>query len=142
MSLLLLALVALPSFAAIEALPFDSPEQEQRFRALTAELRCVMCQNQSLADSNAGIAQDLRREVLDLMKQGRSDDEIKQFLSERYTDFVLYRPPLRGNTMLLWFGPMLVLAAGAIAVIVMLRRRARQFREQGSSAPPPEGDDW
>ena len=140
--MLLLALLALPSFAAIEALPFDSPEQEQRFRTLTAELRCVMCQNQSLADSNAGIAQDLRREVLDLMKQGKSDDEIKQFLSERYTDFVLYRPPLRSDTMLLWFGPAAVLLAGGIAVVVVLRRRAKQYRELTNNKQPPSGDDW
>ena len=139
---LLLLVTALPALAAIESMPFDSPEQEQRFRALAAELRCVMCQNQSLADSNAGIAGDLRREILDLMKEGRSDEEIKAFLSERYTDFVLYNPPLRSNTLLLWFGPLAVLLAGGIGLFVTLRRRARQYRSQGSAPPPPDGDEW
>ena len=80
-------------------MPFRDAQEEARFRTLAAELRCVMCQNQSLADSNAPIAQDLRREVLDLMQSGKSDDEIKAFLTERYTDFVLYRPPMRGSTL-------------------------------------------
>jgi cytochrome c-type biogenesis protein CcmH len=133
----LLALsMALPAFAAIDPLPFESPAQEERFRKLAGELRCVMCQNQSLADSNAGIAGDLRREIFDLMQAGRSDDEIKQFLSERYTDFVLYRPPLRANTVLLWFGPLLVLLGGGIAVFVIMRRRAAQYREYQASARP------
>jgi cytochrome c-type biogenesis protein CcmH len=133
----LLALcVMLPAIAAIDPLPFESPAQEERFRKLAGELRCVMCQNQSLADSNAGIAGDLRREIFELMQAGRSDDEIKQFLSERYTDFVLYRPPLRANTLLLWFGPLLVLIGGGIAVFVIMRRRAVQYREYQSRAKP------
>jgi cytochrome c-type biogenesis protein CcmH len=133
---LLAACVALPAFAAIDPLPFESPQQEERFRKLAGELRCVMCQNQSLADSNAGIAGDLRREIFELMQAGKSDDEIKEFLSERYTDFVLYRPPLRGNTLLLWFGPLLVLVGGGIAVFVIMRRRAVQYREYQSRAKP------
>jgi cytochrome c-type biogenesis protein CcmH len=137
---LLLLLATLPAAAAIDPLPFESPEQEERFRKLAGELRCVMCQNQSLADSNAGIAQDLRREIFTLMQSGRSDDEIKQFLSERYTDFVLYRPPMRPSTLMLWFGPLLVLVAGGIAVFMSLRRRARQFAAERprDAAPPPE----
>ena len=142
LALAMLLLFAAPLvLAAIDPLPFESPEQEQRFRELAAELRCVMCQNQSLADSNAGIAQDLRREIFTLMQAGKSDDEIKQFLSERYTDFVLYRPPLRRNTLALWFGPLLVLLGGAVAVAVMMRRRARQYHAQSRNerdAPPEE----
>lgn len=99
--------------------------EETRFHALTAELRCVQCQNQSLADSNAQIAHDLRREVLTLMQQGRSDAEIKQFLVDRYGPFVLYRPQLEGSTLLLWFGPGLLLAAGAVVLVLYVRRRAR-----------------
>lgn len=125
--LLLLAATA----GAIEPLPFRDAAEEARFRALAAELRCVMCQNQSLADSNAMIASDLRREVLDLMQQGKSDQEIKDFLVERYTDFVLYRPPVRSDTLLLWLGPGVVLVAGLVAVIVIVRRRAAQL-EAGS----------
>jgi cytochrome c-type biogenesis protein CcmH len=135
---LLLAVLCWPlaSLAAIDPLPFESPEQEQRFRALATELRCVMCQNQSLAESNAGIAGDLRREIFELMQAGKTDDEIRTFLSERYTDFVLYRTPLRPGTVLLWFGPLLVLVGGGIAMAVTLRRRAAQFREL-SAAPRP-----
>ena len=85
----LLALASLQA-VAIDPLPFKDAAEEARFRALAAELRCVLCQNQSLADSNAAIAQDLRKEVFGLMREGKSDEEIKSFLTERYTDFVLY----------------------------------------------------
>jgi cytochrome c-type biogenesis protein CcmH len=140
--LLLALLIPFSAGAAIEPLPFESPAQEERFRLLAAELRCVMCQNQSLADSNAGIAGDLRREIFDLMQAGKSDDEIKQFLSERYTDFVLYRPPLRFDTLLLWFGPLLVLGAGAVGLVMVLRRRAAQFRQQAAPRRPDEPEEW
>ena len=105
-------------------LAFTSSAEEQRFHLLVSELRCVMCQNQSLADSNAQIARDLRREVLELMRQGKSDGEIKAFLVARYGEFVLYRPQVESKTWLLWFGPMLVLLAGAFIVAGIVRRRA------------------
>jgi len=116
-------------------LEFRDASEESRFRALTEQLRCVMCQNQSLADSNALIAKDLRREVLGLMRQGKSDDEIKSFLVARYTDFVLYQPRVAPTTWLLWFGPLLLLAAGAFVVVGIVRRHGR-------GAPPaaPEND--
>jgi cytochrome c-type biogenesis protein CcmH len=116
-------------------LVFRDHAEEARFRALTEQLRCVMCQNQSLADSNALIAQDLRREVLGLMHAGKSDKQIKQFLVERYTDFVLYQPRVAPTTWLLWFGPLLLLAAGAFVVISIVRKHGR-------GAPPtaPEND--
>jgi len=116
--------------AAREAPPADAPLQfadaaeEARFRALAAELRCVMCQNQSLADSNALIARDLRTQVLALMREGRSDDDIRQYLVERYSDFVLYRPPMKPSTWLLWFGPALILLGGAATVVAVVRRRS------------------
>ncbi|HRD71566.1 MAG TPA: cytochrome c-type biogenesis protein CcmH [Aquimonas sp.] len=109
---------------AIDPLPFKDAAEEDRFRALTSELRCVMCQNQSLADSNAMIAGDLRKEVFALMQEGKTDAEIKAFLTERYTDFVLYDPPLQSKTWLLWFGPLAILLAGVIVVIMIVRRRA------------------
>ncbi len=109
---------------AIDPLPFKDAAEEDRFRALTSELRCVMCQNQSLADSNAMIAGDLRKEVFALMQEGKTDAEIKAFLTERYTDFVLYDPPLQSKTWLLWFGPLAILLAGVIVVILIVRRRA------------------
>lgn len=123
---------------AIDPLPFHDAAEEERFRALAAELRCVMCQNQSLADSNAPIAQDLRREVFELMRQGRSDGEIKAFLTERYGEFVLYRPPLDARSWLLWFGPALVLVAGAATVFVIVRRRSGRAR----ALPPASDEEW
>jgi len=117
-------------------LTFTSAAEEQRFHALVAELRCVMCQNQSLADSNALIARDLRREVLDLMRQGKSNAQIKEFLVARYGQFVLYRPQVRGGTWLLWFGPALLLLIGGVVV-------ARIVRQRGSTATPPDdGQEW
>ena len=114
-------------------LAYRDAAEEARFHALAAELRCVQCQNQSLADSNAQIAHDLRREVLDLMHQGRSDAQIKQFLVERYGEFVLYRPQVESRTWLLWFGPALLLLAGAAVIATLVRRRAR--------ALPPAADE-
>ena len=127
-ALLLLAMLLLSPLARAQAsdptpLQFHDTAQETRFHQLTAELRCVMCQNQSLADSNAQIAHDLRREVLDLMNQGKSDAEIKRFLVDRYGEFVLYKPDIGGNTWLLWFGPALLLLAGAAIVFRIVRKR-------------------
>lgn len=139
-TLLAIALLALAGLAAaLDPFEFRDAEEEARFRALAHELRCVMCQNQSLADSNAMIAQDLRKQVLSLMREGRSDEEIKQFLVERYSEFVLYRTPVEPATWLLWFGPLVVLVGGAIAVVVIVRRRAAQV----PPAPPAEDDqEW
>jgi cytochrome c-type biogenesis protein CcmH len=105
-------------------LRFDNAAQEQRFHALVTELRCVMCQNQSLADSNAQIAHDLRREVLVLMRQGKSDAEIRDYLVARYGEFVLYKPRIEGKTWLLWFGPAVLLLAGGFVVARVVRRHA------------------
>ena len=126
--LLLAALQPMPALAQVvqdvAPLEFRDREEERRFHVLVSELRCVMCQNQSLADSNAAIAHDLRREVFDLMREGRSDAQIKTFLVERYGEFVLYRPQLDGGTWLLWFGPGIVLLLGAAAVFHVVRKRA------------------
>lgn len=119
-----------------QPLRYRDPAEEQRFHALVAELRCVMCQNQSLADSNAQIAHDLRREVLELMRQGKSDAQIKDFLVERYGEFVLYRPRVESKTWLLWFGPALVLLAGGFVVLRLARSRAGG----GAHADPARAD--
>ena len=136
--LFVLAMMLAGLVHAIDPMPFKDAAEEARFRALAAELRCVLCQNQSLADSNAAIAQDLRREVFDLMQQGKSDEEIKTFLTERYTDFVLYKPRVDARTWLIWFGPALVLLGGAVAVGVIVRRRATA----GTAPLPDNGEDW
>lgn len=122
----------------VAPLEFRDREEERRFHALVSELRCVMCQNQSLADSDAAIAHDLRREVFDLMREGRSDAEIKTFLVERYGEFVLYRPQLGGGTWLLWFGPGIVLLLGAAALVHVVRKRAGANR----LAPDDDRQEW
>jgi len=146
----LLALLAaaawLPAPAAAQAvrsvqpLEFRDRAEERRFHELTTELRCVMCQNQSLADSDAPIAHDLRREVFKLMREGRSDAEIKTFLVERYGEFVLYRPPFSGANLLLWLAPAGVLLAGAVVLVVVVRRRAAGNR--AALDPVDEGQEW
>ena len=138
--LLLLALMLFSlAAAAVAPIEFRDAAEEARFRALSAELRCVMCQNQSLADSNAQIAEDLRRQVLDLMREGKSDDEIKDYLVARYSDFVLYNPPVKPTTWLLWFGPALILLGGAAVLVVVVRRRAAA----APAVPPPnDSQEW
>jgi cytochrome c-type biogenesis protein CcmH len=123
-----LAVVAMvlmvPAFAAGEPLIFTDPEQEARYQQLTIELRCLVCQNQNLADSDAPLAQDLRQEIYDMMQAGRTtDDEIKQFLIDRYGDFVLYMPPVKSNTLVLWLMPAVLLFGGALVVIIVVRKR-------------------
>ncbi|MEZ5463086.1 cytochrome c-type biogenesis protein [Dokdonella sp.] len=125
---------------AIDALPFENRAEEQRFQNLARQLRCLVCQNESLADSSADLARDLRQEVFDQMRQGKSDDEIKQYLTARYSDFVLYNPPLRGGTFLLWFGPLIVFLGGLAAVVLIVRRRA-SAPAQVQAGTTPE-DDW
>ncbi|KRG42722.1 cytochrome C biogenesis protein [Stenotrophomonas pictorum JCM 9942] len=123
-------------------LQFRNPAEEVRFHALTAELRCVQCQNQSLADSNAQIAHDLRREVLTLMHEGRSDAQIKQFLVERYGQFVLYRPQMDTGTAVLWFGPGLLLLTGAGMLVIHVRRRARALPPRALDESSQEEREW
>ncbi len=140
--LLLLAMApAVQAQVAIDATPltFEDAAQERRFHRLVAELRCVMCQNQSLADSNAQIAHDLRREVLLLMQQGNSDAEIKDYLVARYGDFVLYRPRVDPRTWLLWFGPLLLIAAGGGVIWHILRTRRHGA---ATTAADDDGQEW
>jgi cytochrome c-type biogenesis protein CcmH len=130
---------------AIDPLPFKDRAEELRFQALAKQLRCLQCQNESLEDSNAPLAADLRRDVFEQMQAGKSDEEIKRWLTARYSDFVLYDPPLHGGTWLLWFGPLLVLAAGAGAVLVTVRRRAKAVGTSTQTAARPASDledDW
>lgn len=129
---------------AIDPLPFKDHAQELRFQALTKQLRCLVCQNESLADSNAPLAADLRRDVFQQMQAGKSDDEIKAWLTARYSDFVLYDPPLSAGTWLLWFGPVIVLLAGGAVVLVAVRRRARIVPTASNPmrAAGDDEDDW
>jgi cytochrome c-type biogenesis protein CcmH len=112
----------------------DAP-LELRLKKLENELRCLVCQNQTLADSNAELAADLRREVRELAVAGKSDEEIRSYLVARYGDFVLYDPPLKGTTLLLWFGPFALLIGGGFVWWLVLRRRVRAL-----AAAPAEPD--
>jgi len=119
-----------PWSQAKEAAPAAAdPALEQRVMTLAAELRCLVCQNQTIADSSAPLAEDLRNQVREKMRQGSSDSQIIDFMVERYGDFVLYRPPVKATTLLLWFGPLLLVAAGLLVLLRRLRRRP---------APEPE----
>ncbi|MDH4229717.1 MAG: cytochrome c-type biogenesis protein CcmH [Nitrospirota bacterium] len=110
--------------AAREAAPVaEDPVVEARLKTLASNLRCLVCQNQTLADSEASLAEDFRREIRTLIKEGKSDDEIVAFLVDRYGDFVRYRPPFKATTALLWFGPLLLLVGGLTVLVITLRRR-------------------
>ena len=120
-------MAAAPAVYAIDTEPaFDDPALQQRYERIHRELRCLVCQNQTIADSNATLASDLRREVRELIAAGRTDDEIREFMIERYGDFVLYRPRMTATNFLLWGAPVILLAIGAIAVVRVVRRRSRE----------------
>jgi cytochrome c-type biogenesis protein CcmH len=123
----ILLLSALRAFATIDAYDFKDPSQEQRFRQLTGELRCPKCQNQTIADSNAPLSQDLRQRVYEMIGKGYSDAEIIAFMVNRYGDFITYRPPLKPTTWPLWFGPFAVLIGIAIGLGIWIRQRARRL---------------
>ena len=125
---------------AIEPLPFQNRAEEVRFQHLTRQLRCLVCQNENLADSNAELARDLRLVVFKLMQEGRTDEQIKRYLVARYSNYVLYDPPLEPGTLLLWFGPPAMLLAGAGVVLVAVRKR-RQANAM-AEASIDSGDDW
>ena len=114
------------AFAAIEAYDFQTPEQERRYQHLIEELRCLVCQNQNLADSNADLAKDLREQVHAMILEGASDQEIVDYMVNRYGDFVLYRPPFKKSTAALWIGPFVILAIGVLVVALYVRRRRRE----------------
>jgi len=114
-----------------EAAPLaDDPVAEKRLQELSTELRCLVCQNQTIADSNAELAQDLRREIRGMIQAGQSDKQIIDFMVTRYGDFVLYRPPVKGITLLLWGGPAALLLLGIFALLRYLRQRATRLAEE------------
>ena len=124
--------VSLCLHAAIETYQFDSPEQEARFRQLGYELRCPKCQNQAIGDSDAEISGDLRAEVYRMLKDGATDDEIKEFMVARYGRYVLYNPPLDKHTLILWFGPAVLLILGGFFVGLRIRQ-SKKALEAGES---------
>ncbi|MEO8298819.1 MAG: cytochrome c-type biogenesis protein [Burkholderiales bacterium] len=125
-------LLALPLLTlAGEARPnADDPALEARMLHITTELRCLVCQNQTVADSHSGLAQDLRQKVRELLAAGNTDPQVIDYMTARYGDFVLYRPPVKTSTVLLWFGPALLLLAALGALLRVLRQRSRLSPEQ------------
>lgn len=122
-----------PQFANAQSLPpareaaplAENPEVERRLNAISEELRCLVCQNESIAGSRAELAVDLRREIRAMIHQGKSDKEILDFMVSRYGDFVLYRPPMKSTTVLLWVGPFVLLLGGVVVMLMVLRRRKK-----------------
>lgn len=132
-ALALVVLLAMAGAAFGQASEVDRPDAavEQRLKDLAEELRCLVCQNQTIADSHAPLAVDLRNQIRQQIAAGRSDDQIRDYMVERYGDFVLYRPPFKATTVVLWVGPFLLVVFGAAAFAVILRRRKM-------AAKPPE----
>jgi len=123
--LFMVFLLTLISFcaAAIDSREFADPKQQETYETLISELRCLVCQNQTIRDSNAELAADLRRQVYEMMQQGKSKQEIIQFMTDRYGDFVLYNPPFKALTGLLWLGPVVFLLIGLSTVFFIIRRK-------------------
>ncbi|MBX2848288.1 MAG: cytochrome c-type biogenesis protein CcmH [Acidiferrobacterales bacterium] len=140
-AVVLFCILATPSNAVIEAVEFDSPQLQERYQSLIAELRCTVCQNQNLADSDAELAKDLRRKTEEMLKAGLSDQQILSYMRDRYGDFVLYRPPLNSTTSLLWIGPfiLLMLAVGGILITVK-RKQTKQSKSEGEAIDSLEID--
>ena len=124
--ILLLIIVGAPVDARVEAYHFEDPSKEAHYKQLIAELRCLVCQNQNLAESNAELAVDLRRQTYEMVRRGASNEEVVTFMVERYGDFDLYRPPFKSSTALLWIGPFVILGVGVLVLVVFIRRRARE----------------
>ena len=124
---------------AIDPIQFKDAPEEARFQSLAKELRCLVCQNESLADSTAGLAQDLRRDLIGQIRSGADDKQIKTYLTDRYGDFILYKPPVKPTTWLLWFGPA---AMFAVALFVLIRIVRRNGPVAGDDAADIASGDW
>ena len=132
--LVLLLISPLAPTLAKEAKPVEDSQIEQRMQALTQQLRCLVCQNETLADSHADLAEDLRKEIREQMKAGKSDREIIAFLTQRYGDFVLYKPPVKATTYLLWFGPFVFLLGGTLLLYRYVKHRREVIQDQPLTA--------
>jgi cytochrome c-type biogenesis protein CcmH len=121
----ILVAFASPAFAIDPGPAFDDPELQARYERLTRELRCLQCRSETIADSNASLAADLRRQLRDLIAAGKTDEEIFQYMTDRYGDYVLYKPPVKRRTLLLWMAPVLFLISGITAAAVVIARKSR-----------------
>jgi cytochrome c-type biogenesis protein CcmH len=137
---LLLALLACVAQGGEAAPAAADPAPEARMNRITAELRCLVCQNQTIADSHSGLATDLRQQVREMLQRGQSEQEIIDYMTARYGDFVLYRPPFKASTVLLWLGPLLLLVVGVLTLVRVLRRRSQLPDEQFEPDPETDND--
>jgi len=126
------------AFGQADELARPDPQVEQRLKSLAEELRCLVCQNQTIADSNAPLALDLRNQIRQQVAEGKTDAQIRDFLVERYGDFVLYRPPLKASTLLLWIGPFVLVAVGAVVFAAVIRRRPAADAPAAAARPRAE----
>ena len=122
---MLMSLVGMHAYAAFNTYEFNDPIKKERFDKLINELRCTVCQNQTIADSNADLAKDLRDKVYVMINDGKSDQQIKDFMVARFTDFVLYKPPVKKSTYLLWIGPFILMGLAIVFLIVYIRKRTQ-----------------
>ena len=136
----MLALLSAASWAKQAAPAAADPALEARMVEITSELRCLVCQNQTIADSHADLAVDLREEVRELLQGGQSKQQILDYMTARYGDFVLYRPPVKTTTWMLWFGPLLLLAGGLAGLALVLRRRSRLAEDQFEPDEPDSAE--
>lgn len=125
-AILSMLLVGVVHAGGIEAYHFDDAEKEASYKNLIAELRCLVCQNQNLAESNAELALDLRRQTYEMVSEGKSEKQVVDYMVQRYGDFVLYRPPVQFNTLLLWLGPFVFLLIAVVVLLRIIRTRSRQ----------------
>ena len=135
------SVLSVPLAQAIDPVELEDPVLQERYRALSYELRCMQCQNQSIADSPVGLAGDLRREVRELLLQGKTDDEVREHLRARYGDFILFRPDFNARTAWLWLAPGLMLILGLVVAWRVIRRRAAMLPMDASPADASQTDD-
>ena len=128
-----ITLFASTAQAGVEVVQFTDPKNAKRYQTLIAELRCLVCQNQNLADSNADLAKDLRNQVSSMIKAGSTDSEITDYMVNRYGDFVLYRPQFKSTTLFLWLGPLLIVIFAAFTLVMFVRRQRNKATEDISS---------
>ncbi|GMT40633.1 MAG: cytochrome c biogenesis protein CcmH [bacterium] len=124
---MVLLVISLPSLAAIDIHQFDSPEKEALYKKLTGELRCTVCQNQSIGESNADLAKDLRRKTYEMVSAGKDEQFVLDFMTQRFGDFILLRPPFQNNTLALWIGPFFILVVAVFFLIKFIRRSVKDI---------------
>jgi len=133
--------LSLPLQARVAAYDFDTLQQEEAYQELVSELRCLVCQNQNIADSNAELAQDLKRKTYEMVMEGKSKNEIADFMVQRYGDFVLYRPPVTSTTLLLWSGPFIIFVIGMIFLIRVIKAKQRDSSNELTAEEKAKAED-